>query len=144
MKNLKVVFSMFLVMIFAVSMILFTTCEKEDIEPAPLQEVTNDGLNSNPNIITLTDPDLEPQGEFAIPIKITSELLKCGYTLTVSSPEADLSDGRYTINWYKKSNREAFFVGESLRCVCGFPVRVEVIEESGTLAASELVEIPDC
>jgi hypothetical protein len=144
MKNLKVIFSTFLVIVFAISVMLFTTCEKEIIEPTPIEGVINDNLNSNIDKVTLSDPDLVPKGEFSIPIEVTSKLSKCGYTLTVSSPEADLSDGQYTVNWYKKPDRKVFFVGESLACVCGFPVRVEVIDDSDNLAANKFLDIPGC
>ncbi len=146
MKNLKNVFSILLVLILSISVIFFMTCEKEDIEPAPLNEVENANLNSHPDRqVTLTNPDLEPQSEFAIPIRVSIEKSKCGYTVTASSSEANLTDGGYTVKWYKKPDRgEPFFIGESLKCVCGFPARVDVTDDSGTLAASKLVDIPGC
>lgn len=141
MKNKTILLGMALA-IFAT---LFTSCQKQDITPTPFQEVTTSKLSSDLDIITLTDLDLEPQGILNFPITITSTACSTGgYTLTVNSPDVDLSDGSFTINWYKNTEQVIYFEGQILECVCGFGIRVEVIDESGSLAADDSLDIPGC
>ncbi|MFK7775614.1 MAG: hypothetical protein AB8F94_25955 [Saprospiraceae bacterium] len=141
MKNKTILLGMALA-IFAT---LFTSCQKEDFNPTPIQEIETNNLLMDPDIVTLTDPDLEPQGLVSFPITVTSSPCSTGgYTLIVTSPDVDLSDGNFTINWYKNTEQEIYFEGQELECVCGFGVRVEVIDETGSLAADDSLDIPGC
>ena len=141
MKNKTILLGMALA-IFAT---LFTSCQKEDITPTNSQEVPTSNLSSNIDLVTLTDLNVEPQSLVNFPITITSTVCSTGgYTLTVSSPDVDLSDGSFTINWYKNTEQEIYSEGQILECVCGFGIRVEVIEESGTIAAADSLDIPGC
>lgn len=142
MKNKTILLGMALA-IFAT---LFTSCQKEDLTTtASIEDFPTTVLLSNLDIVTLTDPNLEPQNLLNIPITVTSTPCTTGgYTLTVTSPDVDLSDGSFTINWYKNTGQEIYSIGQELECVCGFGVRVEVIEESGTLAAEDSLDIPGC
>lgn len=141
MKNKTILLGMALA-IFAT---LFTSCQKEDITPTPIQEIPTSNLSPNLDIVTQTDPNFEPQGLVSFPITVTS--IPCGtggYTLTVTSPDVDLSGGSFTINWYKNTEQEIYSTGQELECVCGFGVRVEVIDDSGSLAADDSLDIPGC
>ena len=141
MKNKTILLGMALA-IFAT---LFTSCQKEDITPTPVTEITTSNLSTNLDIVTLTDPNLEPQGVVSFPITVTSTICPTGgYTLTVSSPGVDLSNGNFTINWYKNTEQEIYSTGQNLECVCGFGVRIEVIDDSGSLAADDSLDIPSC
>ncbi len=125
--------------------LMMTSCVKEEITPMDIDsDSTETGVN-NPNIPNQT---FEPQnafstGDFSINISKTP----CpagGYTLTVESPEVDLTNGNYTINWYQNTQQSIYFVGQTLECVCGFGVRVEVIDETETLNAKDSLDIPSC
>lgn len=141
MKNKTILLGMALA-IFAT---LFTSCQKEDINPSPVQETPTSNLSTNLDIVTLTDPELEPQTLINFPISVTSTPCTTGgYTLTVTSPDVDLSNGSFTINWYKNTQQEIFSEGQELECVCGFGVRVEVIDDTGSLAADDSLDIPGC
>ena len=141
MKNKTILLGMALA-IFAT---LFTSCQKQEITPTQIDEVKNINLSDKVDLITLTDPDLEPQGIVNFPIKVTATTCPSGgYTLTVTSPEADLSDESFTINWFKNTEQEIYSVGQNLQCVCGFGVRVEVIDDSGSQAADDSLDIPGC
>ena len=141
MKNKTILLGMALA-IFAT---LFTSCQKQDITPTPFQEVTTTNLSSNLDIVTLTDPDVEPEGPSSIPIKINPSTCPTGgYTLTVTSTELDLSVAGYTINWYKNTGQEIHFTGQILPCACGFGVRVEVVDDSGNPAGNDSLDIPSC
>ncbi|MFK8005866.1 MAG: hypothetical protein AB8H03_05830 [Saprospiraceae bacterium] len=141
MKNKTILLGMALA-IFAT---LFTSCQKEDINPTPVQETPTSNLSTNLDIITLTDPELEPQSILNFPITVTSTICPTGgYTLTVTSPDVDLSSGNFTINWYKNTEIEIYSEGQQLECVCGFGVRVEVIDDAGSLAADGSLDIPGC
>lgn len=139
MKNKTILLGMALA-IFAT---LFTSCQKEDITPTPFQEVTTSDLSPKFDITKLVYSNLDPEA----PISIIITLTTCptgGYTLTVTSTEVDLSAGGYTINWYKNTEQEIYFIGQTLECVCGFGIRVEVIDDSGILAADDSLDIPGC
>ncbi len=141
MKNKTILLGMALA-IFAT---LFTSCQKEELTPSTIQETTTSNLSTDLDLITLSDPDLQPQGLGNIPIKVTATTCSTGgYTLTITSPDVDLSDGNYQINWYKNTEQEIYSEGQNLPCVCGFGIRVEVRDDSGTLVADDSLDIPGC
>lgn len=141
MKNKTILLGMALA-IFAT---LFTSCQKQDIIPTQIDEIKTSNLSGNLDIITLTNPNLVPQGSAPIPIKITpSTCPSGGYTLTVTSTEVDLVTAGYTINWYKNTGQEIHFTGQSLQCACGYGIRVEVLDDSGNPAGHDSLDIPSC
>ncbi|MFK7775615.1 MAG: hypothetical protein AB8F94_25960 [Saprospiraceae bacterium] len=123
---------------------LFTTsCTKEEITPNdPFQPETEIDFSS------IDNQPFELENAFSsgdISIEINKVLCATGgYTLTVSSPDVDITNGNYTINWYKNTEQIIFSTGESLECVCGFGIRVEVLELSGELEAKDSLDIPGC
>ena len=141
MKNKTILLGMALA-IFAT---LFTSCQKEEITPSLTDEIKTINLSSNVGLIKLVDQDLEPQGLVSFPVTVTSTPCSLGgFTLTVTSPEVDLSNENFTINWYKNTEQEVYSVGQNLECVCSFGVRVEVIDESGSLAGDDSLDVPGC
>ncbi len=124
---------------------LFTSCQKEDITSTSFEEVKTTNLVQNPDKVTLVFPDLGPQGLVKIPIKINSTTcLIDSYSLTVTSPEVDLSEGSYSITWFKNAEQELYAVGQNLECVCGFGVRIQVRDDSGVIAAEGSYDLPNC
>ncbi len=144
MKNKTILLGMALA-IFAT---LFSSCQKEELTSSLTQEVTEapaDNLSSLNYGVTLSDPDLAPQGPNAIPVKIIpTSCPASGFTLTVTSTEVDLEVVGYTINWYKNTGQEIHFTGQNLQCVCGYGVRVEVLDDSGVLVGSDSLDVPSC
>lgn len=141
MKNKTILLGMALA-IFAT---LFTSCQKEDLTTTPIDETTNSDLSKKLETVTITSPDLDYQGIVNISITVTSTPCATGgYTLTVTSPDVDLSEGSFTINWYKNTEQEIYSTGQILECVCGFGVRIEVLDDSNLLVADDSLDIPGC
>ncbi len=142
MKNKTILLGMALA-IFAT---LFTSCQKEDISSSLTQEIIpTSNLFTNVDLVTFTNPDLAPEGPSAIPVKIiTTSCPTGGYTLTVTSTEVDLEVAGYTINWYKNTGQEIHYTGQNLQCVCGYGLRVEVLDDSGNPAGSDSLDVPSC
>lgn len=135
-------------MAMAIFVTLFTSCQKEDITSSLNQKITTDVATNNLSIYeseTLIDLDLAPEGPSAIPIKITPTSCPTGgFTLTVTSSEVNLGAAGYSINWYKNTSQEIHHTGQTLQCVCGYGVRVEVLDDSGIIAGSVSIDIPSC
>lgn len=132
-------------MALAIFASLLSSCQKETISPTPVQETSTTELPTNPDLITLTNPNLEPQNLANFPIAVNSTTCPTGgFTLTVTSPDVDLSNGDFTINWYKNTEQVIYSVGQELECVCGFGVRIEVLDASDTVVADTSLDIPGC
>ncbi|MDC3210638.1 hypothetical protein OAU10_03985 [Saprospiraceae bacterium] len=124
---------------------LFTSCQKENIAPTATKEFATNNLSTNTSIITLTDPDLKPISVLSFPITIVSTNCPTGgYNLTVSSPDVDISNGTFSINWYKNTEQQIYSNGLNVDCVCGFGLRVEIIDDTGLLVADSSIDIPGC
>ncbi|MFK8005865.1 MAG: hypothetical protein AB8H03_05825 [Saprospiraceae bacterium] len=124
---------------------LFTTsCTKEEITPNnPTQTETE---TTSPNIETQSfelQNSFSSSGDFSIEISKTT-CTTGGYTLTVSSPDVDLSNGDYIINWYKNTEQVILSTGIDLECVCGFGIRVEILNLAGEIEAKDSLDIPGC
>lgn len=123
---------------------LFTTsCTKEEISPNDSTQIETGSNNPNFGIQTFELQNSFSSGDFSIEITRTI-CATGGYTLTVSSPDVDLSNGNYTINWYKNTEEVILFEGDKLECVCGFGIRVEVLDELGEVGAKDSFDIPSC
>lgn len=141
MKNKTILLGMAL----AIFALMLSSCQKESISPDPVQEITTTELSTNPDLITLTNPNLEPQNFVNFPISVNSTTCPTGgFTLTVTSPDVDLSNGNFTVNWYKNTEQVIYSVGQELECVCGFGVRIEVLDESDAIVADTSLDIPGC
>ena len=141
MKNKTILLGMAL----AIFVTLFTSCQKENITPSLIQGSAPINLADNSDVFTAINPDQESQSLGIIPITLTSTPCSTGgYTLTVTSPDVNLADGNFTINWYKNTLQEIYSTGQILECVCGFGVRVEVIEETEGIVAEDSLDIPGC
>jgi len=132
-------------MALAIFASLFTSCQKETIAPTPIDEISTQKLSKDASSITIKNQDFLPESPVNIDITVTSTPCSAGgYTLTVTSPDVDLADGSYTINWYKNTLQDIYSVGPELECVCGFGVRIEVLDESENLIAETSLDIPGC
>lgn len=123
---------------------LFTTsCVKEEITPnSPIQPETETEEISQ-DIHSLESDNSLLNSDFTIEIVKTA--CATGYTYTVTSPEVDLSNGNYTITWFKNTELTTFSTGQELECVCGFGVRVEVFDEiNAAIGAKDSFDIPGC
>ena len=143
MKNKTILLGMALA-IFALQLM---SCQKENINPTELA-VANDLID--PPTSELSDKEIETievltsmESSFTITVSSTPCSLG-GYSLTVNSAEVNLGDGNYTINWYKNTEQTVYFEGQTLECVCGFGVRIQVLDNVGDLSAETSLDIPGC
>lgn len=123
---------------------LFTTsCTKEEITLNNPTQVETETTSPTIGNQTFELQNAFSNGDFSIEISQTV-CATGGYTLTVSSPEVNLANGEYTINWYKNTEESILLTGESLECVCGFGIRVEVLDPTGEVGAEDSLDIPSC
>jgi hypothetical protein len=125
--------------------LMMTSCVKEEISPTDINsDETESGIdNTGTTIQTFEFQSSLSSGEITININKTS-CAAGGYTLTVESPDVDLTNGDYTINWYQNTQQVLYFTGQSLECVCGFGIRIEVLDETDTIQAKDSLDIPSC
>ncbi|MFK8005860.1 MAG: hypothetical protein AB8H03_05800 [Saprospiraceae bacterium] len=117
---------------------LMTSCAKEEITPNESVQVETETIftsQETQNSFSSTD--------FSINIDRTS-CTSGGYTLTVSSPEVDLTNGDYIIRWYKNTEQTVYSEGTTLDCVCGFGVRVEILSLAEELMVKDSLDLPSC
>ncbi|MFK7775620.1 MAG: hypothetical protein AB8F94_25985 [Saprospiraceae bacterium] len=125
--------------------LFMTSCAKEEITP---NNSIQTGTETEAELINLEAQSFELQhslssADFSIEISRTP-CASGGYTLTVSSPDVDLTNGDYVINWYKNTELILYAEGTTLACVCGFGVRVEVLDQAGELKIKDSLDIPSC
>lgn len=153
MKNKTVTFSLALSMCLLVTL---TSCQKDslaitDLEPTSQEvELVEDidqvepvlGIGSTDQNVVLTNPN-----NLADMIAITLTTTPCtngGYSVTVTSSEANLGNGEYTIRWYMNTQQTVYAEGQTIECVCGAGFRVEVYDQVGDLSAEGSLDVPSC
>jgi len=127
--------------------LFLTSCVKEEVTST--NSIQNEiETETEPDVIDLEKQLVELQQTFLNgDFSLTFNKVPCatgGYNYTVESPDVDLSNGEYTINWYKNTEQVIFSVGQTLECACQFGVRIEVIDQSGEIAAEDSFDIPRC